>query len=301
MKWLTLWLIWAFVSVATAQEIDCTVTLNADALNPSDRVNIQNLGNDIQNYVNSYRWTGGGFKGPKIKVTMTVYLMSVSTPSAGAGQVYNAQAFVASQRPVYPPGNTNTSPMVRVIDNSWEFAYQKDQPLHHDEFRFDPLAGFIDYYMYVILGFDADSFKPLDGTQYFQRASNIDAQAQNSDYPQGWQQGGSGTYSRYALVTDALSGNYELFWRAFYDYQYNGIDLLSTQKDTAQAVIANSLGKISDLVIQSGMRSALVKMFFDAKYLEIADALKDYRDKGVFQKLSIADQAHLSTYSKYLN
>ncbi len=299
MKWLTLLSILAFVPIVSGQEIDCTVTLNADALNPSDRVNIQNLGTDIQNYINSYRWTGEEFKGPKIKVTMTIYLMSVSTSSSVVGQIYNAQAFIASQRPIYK--SSNVSPMVRVIDNSWQFVYQKDQPLHHDEFRFDPLAGFIDYYMYVVLGFDYDSYDPLGGTKFFQRASNIVAQGQNGDYPQGWQSGGSGTYSRYAVVTDALSGKYEAFRRAFYDYQYNGIDLLSTEKDSAQATIANSLGKIADLVIQSGMRSALVKMFFDSKYLEITDALKDYPDKEVFQKLSIADQAHQTTYAKYLN
>jgi hypothetical protein len=298
MKWLAVLMVCSFVSIATAQEIDCTVTLNADALNPSDRVNIENLGHDIQDYINSYKWMEG-FKGPKIKVTFTIYLMSVTSSSSTPGQVYTAQAFIASQRPVYQ--SSNASPMVRVIDNSWQFVYQKNQPLHHDEFHFNPLAGFIDYYMYVILGFDADSFKPLDGTQYFQRASSIVAQAQNGDYPQGWQSGGAGTYSRYALVTDALSGKYEVFWRAFFDYEYNGIDLLSTQKEGAQKTIADALGKISDFVIQSGTRSALVKMFFDAKYLEIADALKDYPDKEIFQKLSIADQAHQSTYSKYLN
>ena len=298
MKWLTAALFFSFLPVVLAQEIDCSVTLNSDALNPSDRVNIPNLGTDIQKYINSYKWTEG-FKGPKIKVTFTIYLMSVSASTTGTGQVYGAQAFVASQRPEYK--SSDTSPMVRVIDNSWQFVYQKDQPLHHDEFHFDALAGFIDYYIYTILAFDADSFEPLQGTQYFQKASNIVAQAQNSDYPTGWQSGGSGTYSRYSLVTDALSGKYEPFRRAFFDYEYNGVDLLSTQKDTAQAVIAGALDKISNLVIQSGMRSAYAKVFFDAKYLEIADALKDYRDKGVLQRLSIADQSHQSTYSKYLN
>jgi hypothetical protein len=298
MKWLILPFLLAFATLAAAQEIDCTATLNADALNPSDRVNIQNLGNDIQNYINSYKWTEN-FKGPKIKVTLTVYLMSVSSSTSTQGQTYTAQAFVASQRPVYQSGNA--SPMVRVIDNSWQFLYQKDQPLHHDEFHFDPLAGFIDYYMYIVLGFDANSFEQLSGTSYFQKASNIVAQGQNSDYSQGWQSIGSGTYSRYALVTDALSGKYEAFWKAFFDYHYNGIDLLSTQKDTSQAAIARALNNLADVVIQAGTRSALVKLFFDAKYLEIADALKDYPDKGIFQKLSIADQSHQSTYSKYLN
>ena len=297
MKWLAYLVVFAFASVAAAQEIDCTVTLNSDALNPSDRVNIQNLGSDIQNYINSYRWTGEDFKGPKIKVTLTIYLMSVT--SGTNGQVYTTQAFVASQRPIYK--NKDVSTMLRLIDNSWQFSYQKDKPLQHDEYHFDPLVGFIDYYMYIVLGFDYDSYDPLGGTKYFQHASNIVAQAQNGDYPQGWQQGGSGTFSRYALVTDVLSGGYEAFRKAFYDYQYNGIDLLTTQRDSAQAKIANSLNKIADVVIQSGTRSALAKVFFDAKYLEITDALKDYPDKGVLQKMSIVDQSHQSTYAKYLN
>ncbi len=293
MKWLIALLVFTLVSVAAAQEIDCTVTMNLDALTASDRDPVQSLGHDIQNYINSYRWTGEDFKGPKIKVTLTIYLMSVSNG------VYTAQAFVASQRPIYK--SSDISPMVRVIDNSWQFAYTKDKPLYHDEFHFDPLAGFIDYYIYAVLGFDYDSYDPLGGTKYFQRASNIVAQGQNGDYPQGWQPGGSGAYSRYGLVTDVLSGKYDIFRKAFYDYQYNGIDMLSTQRDSAQAVIANSLDKIANLVIQSGARSALIKMFFDAKYLEIADALKDYPDKGVLQKLSIVDQSHQSTYAKYLN
>ncbi|MGO9481659.1 MAG: DUF4835 family protein [Candidatus Kryptoniota bacterium] len=297
MKWLVCLIVFAFASVASAQEIDCTVTLNTDALNPSDRVNIQNLGPSLQNYINSYRWTGEDFKGPKIKVTLSISIMSVT--SGTNGQTYTAEAFIASQRPIYK--SRDISPMFRVIDNSWQFGYQKDEPLQHNEFHFDPLVGFIDYYIYVILGFDYDSYDPLGGTKYFQQASNIVSQGQNSDNPQGWQLSGAGTYSRSALVTGVLSGSYEPFRKAFYNYEYNGIDLLTTQRDSAQAVIANSLSKIADVVMQSGTRSALAKVFFDAKYQEIADALKDYPDKGIFQKLSIVDQSHQSTYAKYLN
>ncbi len=298
MKWFACLIVFAFASVAVAQEIDCTVTVDAGALNSSDRVNIQNLGSAVQNYINSFKWTNGDdFKGPKIKTTLTIYLMSVATGTNG--QDYTANAFIASQRPIYR--SSDISPMLRVIDNSWKFNYQKDTPLQHDEFHFNSLTGFIDYYIYVVLGIDADSFVPLDGTKYFQHASNIVAQAQNSDYPQGWQQGGSGTFSRYGLVTDAMSGTYEAFRRAFYDYEYNGIDMLTTQRDSAQTVIARSLNKIADVFMGSGTRSALAKVFFDAKYQEIADALKDYPDKTVLQKLSIVDQSHQLTYSKYLN
>lgn len=294
MKWM-LWLLMLGLSwTVSAQEIESTVTINSDALpSGTDKDNIANLARDLQNYINSYRWTGEEFKGPKIKVTLSIQLQTASNG------VYTAQAFVASQRPIYK--SNDMSPMVRILDNAWQFNYAKDQSLYHDEFHFNALTGFVDYYMYVVLGFDYDSYDPLGGSKFFQRASNIVAQGQNGDYPTGWQPGGSGTYSRNALAADVLSGKYEEFRKAFCDYEYNGIDLFSTQKDTAQAAVAAALNKITDVVIQNGSRSALAKVFFDAKYSEIADALRDYPDKGILQKLSVADQSHQSTYLKYVN
>jgi Domain of unknown function (DUF4835) len=293
MKWLVLLLSLISFSTAAAQEINATVTVNYDALSGTDRENVINLAPAIQNYINSYRWTGQDFRGPKIQVTLEIHLLS------GSNGVYSAQAFIGSQRPIYK--SSNISPMVRVLDNSWQFPYTKDQPLLHDEFHFNSLTGFIDYYMYIVLGFDFDSYDPLGGTSFFQKAANIVAQGQNSDYPQGWQPTTSGSYSRYSLANDVLSGNYDIFRKAFYQYEYNGIDLLSTERDSAQVTIANALNKIADLVLQSGSRSALIRVFFDAKYNEIADALKGYPDKGILQKMSIVDQSHQSTYSKYMN
>ena len=174
MKWLVLLLTFASFSIAAAQEINATVTLNYDALSGTDRENVTDLGSAIQNYINTYQWTGQNFRGPKIQVTMNIYLMS------GSNGVYAAQAFVGSQRPIYK--SSNVSPMMRVMDNAWQFAYTKGQPLLHDQFHFNSLTGFVDYYMYMVLGFDYDSYDPMGGTKYFQDASNIVAQGQNSTY-----------------------------------------------------------------------------------------------------------------------
>lgn len=293
MKWLILLITFTSFSMVKAQEINATVTLNYDALSGTSRENVSSLGSAIQDYINSYQWTGQNFNGPKIPVTLNIYLLSAS------GGVYSAQAFVGSQRPVYK--SSKMSPMLRVMDNSWQFTYTQGQPLLHDQFHFNSLTGFIDYYMYIVLGFDYDSYDPMGGTKYFQDASNIVAQGQNGNYPQGWGPTSSGTYSRYSLVNEVLSGKYEIFRKSFYQYEYNGIDLLSTEPDTAQANIAKALTNIANIVLQSGSPSTLIRVFFDAKYQEIANALRGYPDKGILQKLAIVDQAHQSTYTKYTN
>ncbi len=297
MKWLITLLVFTAFSTGFAQEINSTVTINYDALNGTDRENVVDLAKSIQEYINSHRWTGQDWKGPKIQATLNIYLLSAQNG------VYTAQAFVGSQRPIYK--SSNTSPMVRIMDNSWQFSYTKDQQLYHNDYQFNSLTSFVDYYMYIVLGFDADSYyppsDPESGTRFYQKASNIVTMGQNSNNPQGWQSGTLGNYSRYGLVNDLLSARGELFRKAFFEYEYNGIDLLSSEPDTAQATIVSSLNSIINLVLQSGSRNTLVKEFFDAKYLEIAEALKNYPDKSIFQKLSVVDQAHQSTYSKYLN
>lgn len=293
MKWLILLITFTSFSAATAQEINATVTLNYDALSGTSRETVTNLGSAIQDYINSYQWTGQDFNGPKIPVTLNIYLLSASNG------VYNAQAFIGSQRQVYK--SSSMSPMLRVMDNQWQFTYTQGQPLLHDQFHFNSLTGFIDYYMYMVLGFDYDSYDPMGGTKYFQNAANIVAQGQNSTYSQGWQPTSSGSYSRYALVNEILSGKYDIFRKSFYEYEYNGIDLLSTERDTAQVNIAKAMTNIANLVLQSGSRSTLIRVFFDAKYQEIANALQGYPDKGVLQKLAIVDQAHQNTYMKSAN
>ncbi|MCL5020781.1 MAG: DUF4835 family protein [Bacteroidetes bacterium] len=297
MKWLIALMVLTAFSSGMAQEINSTITVNYDALNGTDRQNVVDLAKDIQDYINGHSWTGATWKGPKIQVTMNIYLQSAQNG------VYTAQAFVGSQRPIYE--SSSTSPIVRIMDDSWQFSYTKGQQMVHNEYQFNSLTSFVDYYMYIVLGFDADSYyppsDPESGTNFYQKASNIVTMGQNSGNSQGWQSGTLGTYSRYGLVNDLLSGTGTKFRQAFFEYEYNGIDLLSTEQDTAQATIVNSLNTIMNIVLQSGSSNVLIREFFNAKYIEIADALKNYPDKSIFQRLSVVDQAHQSTWAKFLN
>ena len=91
--------------------------------------------------------------------------------------------------------------MLRLFDDSWEFTYVKNQPLLHDETRFDALTSFLNFYMYLVLGYDFDSYSPpLSGTPYFQRAITICGQAQGS--PKGWERTDPPTYSKYSFIEE---------------------------------------------------------------------------------------------------
>ncbi len=290
MKWIFLLACVFSIPAARAQEINANVSLNYSALSGDDAANVSVLGPAIESYINDYDWSNGSYTGPTIPVTLQIYLLSASNG------VYSAQAFIGSERAVYR--SSDFSPIVRILDNSWQFAYTQGEPLLHDQFNFNSLTGFIDYYMDIVLGFDCDSYNQMGGTKYFQSAANIVARAENSNFSDGWQPSTSGGYSRYGLVNDLLSGGYDVFRTAFYNYEYNGIDMLTTRPDSAQAVIAASVDTIASIAQQAGTLGSVIRVFFDAKYQEIANALEGYHGEAILKELALVDPTHQAVYRK---
>ena len=65
------------------------------------------------------------------------------------------------------------------------------------------------FYANLIIGLDQDSLSNLGGTKALEQAQNIANIAQSSSY-KGWTQN-DGTNSRYFLINDLLSDNFNAF------------------------------------------------------------------------------------------
>src|SRR5512143_4124793 len=151
---------------AAAQELDCNVTIDMEQLTSEARENLAEFVSQIRQYMNGYHWTKEGIEGDKIQCTIQIKILGSS-----AQNHYTAQAFIGSQRQIYRLGRN--SAMLRILDDKWDFDYTRNQSLTHDEYRFDPLLSFLDFYGNVIIGYEFDSYKPDDGTQFFQKALEI--------------------------------------------------------------------------------------------------------------------------------
>ena len=156
------------------------------------------------------------------------------------------------------------------------------------------------HYAYLIVGFDAETYTELSGTNYFQKALNICNQGQASSFPNGWQQSSS-EYARFNIVDEVMNSRYQSFRFAFYSYHFDGVDLLATEQQKALDTILRAVEAIGEIRKKQEPRSILVKTFFDAKYQEIADAFLKYPDRSVFQRLISADPPHQSTYQESLS
>ncbi len=277
-----------FSAAAFSQELNCKVSVNLDNINPSNRDQISDFQQAVSNYMNRTRFTSEDWGGNKITCGLTILVLTATSDGS-----FTAQVIVSSQRNIYQ--SDKNSLMLSINDNSWSFNYQKGQDLQSDLSTFDPIVGVLNYYAYIIIGFDEDSWTEYGGTPYFNKAINIVNLGATSNYSKGWQRV-SGSYSRAALVEDLLNDKYRPFREGFYQYYY-GIDIYQKNKKIGQQKIIELIKTLYDMRDKIDFSSVLLKTFFDAHSGEIAEYLKGYPDKNVFNMLIQIDPSHTSKYA----
>lgn len=277
-----------------AQELDVIVTVNYEQLQTVAKEKLEKFQQQIQDYFNSNKFTNGNWEGEKIKCTFNVFFTSSDNSTRFSGQVV-----ITSQRPI--ENMQKHTLMLNILDNQWSFKYEKNQAMYFNQADFDGLTSFLDFYALLIIGFDMDSYYPNGGTDYFNKASDLAVRGASSQFSEGWQST-SATYNRRILMDNLRNAKYQQFRQDYFDYHYNGIDLFNNPQTRKEALtniakLVLNLNKSKDAI---DPRSVLMKVFFDAKSGELADYLKSYWDKSIFEILKKIDPPHLSKYEEAL-
>lgn len=281
------------IPIISAQELDVTVNVRTEILSASLREYVADFQSQIQKYMNEHRWTEFDFRGDKIPVTMEINFTSGSD-----AKDFTAQIVIVSQRRIFEDDRPTdrTSILLRVNDARWSFTYIQGMPLYHNEFQFHQIASVLDFYAYLIIGLDFDSYEPLQGTSYYQKALVVAQRAQGSSSAGEWS-GDLGKYSRGNLLSDLMNAQFDPFRNSLYLYFYEGLDYLKTEHSEAQKNIARALNDISELIMRTNARSILLTMFFEAKGGEFCALLDGYSNRpAVMRSLAQADPQRSSMY-----
>ncbi len=198
----------ALSTPSQAQQIECTVKVNYQSVGASNKDLLVNFEEDVRSYMKNYQW-GSEQLDEKIKISLDIFIQGASGENR-----YMAQAFIGSQRAIL--GAKKNTAVMRIFDEAWEFTYIKDRPINHAPNSFSDLASFLDFYAYLALGYDYDTYDPLGGTPWFAKASDIASLGRTSSQ-KGWQQATSG-YSRAQLITDLLNPTVAPIREASYQY-----------------------------------------------------------------------------------
>jgi hypothetical protein len=255
---LSLFLVLIFSS-AQAQELNCTVTVNAQKLTNVNQSVFKTLETALNEFVNRTQWTSQTFKQNE-KINCSMYI----TISSNNSDQFVATIQVQSSRPIH--NSSYASPILNFNDKDFSFKYAEFESLNYNPTAFESnLVSVISFYSYVILGMDADSFVVESGNTYFETAQNISNVAQQSGY-KGWTQA-DGNQSRYFLINDLLSPTFREVRQTMYDY-HNGLDLMNQDLKASKEKIKKSLLNLSKLNA-TRPNAFLTRVFFDAKSDEI--------------------------------
>jgi hypothetical protein len=241
--------------------------------------------------MNTTQFTSETWKGQKIDCSLNIFF----TSSSGDND-YAAQVVVVSTRPIYK--STRQSPMITINDPTWSFRYVKNQALYPNQSTFDPITSFLDYYANIIIGFDWDTWAELGGTPFFKKAFDIVNLGNNSGNKKGWERSNA-TFSRWGLCEDLLNDKYRNFREALFRYYY-GVDEYQVNKKDAQEKIVNIINVLSLMKSKSDINSVLIRLFFDTKYGEFIELLRDYPDVTIFRTLKQIDPSHAAKYDDLL-
>jgi hypothetical protein len=248
-----------------AQELNCTVTVNSDQVSQTNQQIFRTLERSLNDFVNKNKWTNRVYKtNERVNAQMFITITEYESNR------FKGTLQIQSSRPVF---NTSyETPIFNYKDNNLSFEYLEFQPLIFNENVFESnLISVVSFYVYIILGLDADTFALEGGTEYFRTAQKIVTQAQGSNSP-GWSQ--SSDRSRFELVDNLLSNTYREYRVAMYNYHRKGLDILGDNNSTGKQVIAGTM-KLFETMIKRRPNAFLVTTFFDAKSDEIRNIFSD--------------------------
>ena len=278
-----------FTASLHAQELNCTIKVNYESVPTANKDLLVNFEYELKDYVNNYKWGNDNLE-EKINCALQINIKNV----VGENR-YAAEVFIGSSRQVF---NANkTSAMLRLFDDAWEFTYVKGRPINHNPYTFNDLTSFLDFYSYLIIGYDYDSYIEMGGTPFFQKAADI-ASLGRSAGAKGWEQAKTG-YSRIQLISEILNTKFSPMRSSWFKYHFTGLDSMGLSAVQARTNIARAINGIGELKKTSDPRNQIIRTFFDAKYQEIAETFIGYSDPKIYLDLAQMDPSHQNTYEEY--
>jgi hypothetical protein len=256
-----------FCLLGNAQELNCTIIVNSEQVEQTNQQIFKTLERSLNDYVNKTKWTNKNFKQQeRINCSMLLTITDFDGSSQFSGTLQ-----VQSSRPVF--NSSYDSPVFNYNDRQFNFSYLEFEPLFFNPNSFESnLIGVITYYVYIILGIDADTFAKNGGNSYFEQARNVVNLAQGSGFL-GWQQA-DGNRTRWELIDNLLSNTFKEYRAAMYNYHRLGLDKMTDNMTLAKEQIIGCM-KMFELLVARRPNSFLLQTFFDAKSEEILGVFSD--------------------------
>lgn len=254
----------ALFSIFTAKgaELKCDVEVNASKVSNASPETFTALKEAITEYMNTTSFTDAQYL-PVEKIDCKLYF----TVNEYTDNVVTGTLQIQSSRPVF--SSSYSTPLINFKDNDISFSYTPgDRIIHTTSTVESNLAALLDFYAYLIIGIDSDSFAPKGGDRLYESAAEIVRLARNTG-EKGWRTLDD-QRNRASLLASITDGSSSAIRNIYYDYHRKGLDVMFMSPDKGRASITESLKVLQHIASTSPM-SAVLPLFRDSKLDELAN------------------------------
>ena len=281
----------------TAQELKCTISINSEQVQGSNKAVFTTLQQSMEEFVNTQRWTNMTFQEKeRIECSMMIVVKSVQD------NMFVCEFTCQSRRPVF--GTTYTTPTLNIKDANFTFTYQEYDRMEFQSNTFTSnLTALVAYYCYLIIGHDMDSFAKLGGTPYFQVCEDIVTSAQSASLDNaemvGWKAFESNR-NRYALINNLMDEAFKKYRLFYYEYHRHGLDEMVDNVANGRARIAKEMIVLRE-AYNARPGTYIINTFLDAKNDELVNIFEKGTSedkKQVYDLLMLIDPTRQTTYDR---
>lgn len=275
-----------------AQELNCSVQINSAQVAISDKTLFDAMQRSVYEFMNSRRWTNDKFQvSERIDCSILITInQRLSTDQ------FEATFQISSSRPVY--GSTYSSPLFRYQDENVQFKYlQFDVLDFSDNAYISELTSILGFYAYVILAMDYDSYSPMGGQEYWQKAQRVVNNASGSG-SKGWLAYSSRT-NRYWMVQNYLNDRFKGLRECIYAYHRKGFDQMSGNVQQGRQEVLKAI-RMLESVHRNEPNSFNSRLFFTAKndeVIKLFSAAEPAEKNEIIPLLETLDPANATKYS----
>ncbi|MBK7668957.1 MAG: DUF4835 family protein [Sphingobacteriaceae bacterium] len=276
------------------QELNCQITINTQQIQGTVQKQIfEQMQKSIYDFMNNRRW-GNDVYTAQERIDCSI-LINV-TQSIGSDE-YLGTIQIQSRRPIYK--SSYFAPLFNYIDENFQFKFQQFSQLEFNDNNFqNNLTSVLAFYAYVVMAFDYDSFSPLGGAAYWQKAQQVVQNAQTTP-EKGWKST-DGNKNRYWLIENQMQPLFQGIRDCTYKYHREGLDIMSEKPSEGRAKVLSALELLVP-VYNNRPASFNMQLFFNAKGDEIVNifsqATAEEKTKAV-ELLMKVDPANTTKYLK---
>jgi len=259
-----------------SQFIEVNAELDLRRLSEGDRQLFTTLAEDIENYLLNTQFSADA---NDLEVVIDIRLVLESVSRGGSQTSINAQAIFSNKLDQY------------FYAKSIQFPYSQGRKMYYTT-AFDPLASFLDYYAFMFIATELDTWKYMGGTTFFNRAIELSDLGKDSDWSVGWD-------DRWKKSRKIKSNQYLRSMRFNY---FTALDALGAE-EVDITIVKNAMSTFHEdlLTLDKKLGSNKETLHFLKAYHEsIAKLLSALNLKDTLELLSLYDHDNKKVYESYL-